>query len=279
MEPTQIVEVTDPEVLQTCPGNRFFTSLEGENAGGSIKDRMVTGELKELLDLGVLKPGDCVAEISAGSTAKSLAFFAPRFGLRCVLFVPESLAGTEVDDMRGAGAEVYPVKVEGALERFNAFCAKSGVHPFNQAKDKTKRRFYADLGNAVQGQVGSIEILIGAVGTGHSLLGVAAGFRPKPYIVSAEPLDELVSGIRNIEKVRYGDTDPCDPSLFDKRVVLSANQYFPQSRILTSVGLVEIPDSFRVVLGALSAFRKMRQKRFFLLGASNRRLSFRASLG
>ncbi len=62
------------------------------------------------------------------------------------------------------------------------------------AKDKTKRRFYSALGNAAQAQIGKIEILIGAVGTGHSLMGTADGITPTPYIVSAEPRDGNVSG-------------------------------------------------------------------------------------
>lgn len=271
MGATLIIEITDPEVLQSCPGHRFFTSLEGENPGGSIKDRMVIGELEELLGKGILQPNDCVGEVSAGSTAKSLAFHTKRLGLRCVLFVPDSLAATELDQMRTLGAEVHPVKVERAYEAFEAFCTKAGVHPFNQAKDKTKRRFYSNLGSIAQAQIGKIDTLVGAVGTGHSLLGVADGIHPKPYLVTAEPRDGGVSGIRNLERDRYGEDDPCDPSLFDRRVVLSVENYFSKSQILTSVGVVEIPDSFRVVLGALSSLAEDRRRNVFLLGASNGR--------
>lgn len=267
-----VVEITDPEVLKSCPGIRVFTTLEGENPGGSIKDRMVIGELEELLACGLLRPKDRVGEVSAGSTAKSLAFHTKRLGLRCVLFVPDFLAKVEVEAMKSLGAEVYPVKVEGAYEQFETFCAKSGVHPFNQAKDIAKRRFYSDLGESAQAQIGKIDVLIGAVGTGHSLLGTADAIHPKPYLMTAEPGEGSVSGIRNLEKDRYGESDPCDPSYFDQRVVLSSDQYFPKSQILTSVGLVEIPDSFRVVLGALSAAPKSQQKNIFLVGASNRRV-------
>src|ERR1051326_7261280 len=105
MQEIQVVEILDPRIRRG--GARLFTTLEGDNPSGSMKDRMVRGELDELIAAGKLKPGDRVSEVSAGSTARSLAYHCHELGLVCDLFVPDIIPTEETDVFERLGANVY----------------------------------------------------------------------------------------------------------------------------------------------------------------------------
>ena len=77
---TNLVQLIDRRI-RLSRDVQLWTSLEGENPGGSIKDRMVLPELLQLKTKGI----NNISEISAGSTALSLAFYSQKFGLKCEL--------------------------------------------------------------------------------------------------------------------------------------------------------------------------------------------------
>src|SRR4051812_41750422 len=111
---TQVVRIEDRGVLDGAVAHKLYTTLEGENPGGSVKDRMVLGYLAEKLADHTLRVGDRVSEISAGSTARSLAVHGRKLGLEVVLFVPDYLSAEEIEFLRSTGSEVHLVsKVEG----------------------------------------------------------------------------------------------------------------------------------------------------------------------
>lgn len=252
-----------------------YTSLEGENPGGSIKDRMVLGELNELIANGKLRPGSWIAEISSGSTARSLAYYCASLGIRCALFVPRTLSEPELHRLQECGAEVHPVEVEGAYERFQNFCHDRAIAPFNQLFDASKRRHYHAFGRTVQTLIGRVDWLIGGVGTGHALSGTGSGMPIGPLLISAEPAEGVVNGIRNIDLERHGPEDPCVAAWFNRRVVVEKQDYYLLPSISTGRGSLAFSDSFRVVLGA---FKKLAERGLdsgrpatvFLLGAQNR---------
>jgi cysteine synthase len=276
--PLSVVEIDVSTLgLLVASGRRLraYTSLEGENPGGSIKDRMVIGELSELISAGALRPGGWIAEISSGSTARSLAHHCASLGINCALFVPRTLPEADLRRLRESGAEVHAIEVEGAYERFRAFCRERNMPAFDQLFDASKRRHYRTFGRALQDSLGVVDWLIGGVGTGHSLSGVATGMMPRPLVVSAEPAQGSVSGVRNIELQRYGPDDPCIPAWFDHRMLVEPQDFYSGPLLRTDRGGLVFGDSFRLVLGAfkrLAAGRADldRPLTAFLLGAQNR---------
>lgn len=271
IDPT-IVEIIDDAVAAPS-GMRLFTTLEGENPSGSLKDRLVLGELTELLDAGVLRRGDVVSEVSAGSTARSLAHYCRQLGLECQLFVPVTMAGDDVDRLRALGADVQQVTREDAYPTYERFCAQHRTHRFEQLSDPKKKRHYASLGAAVAAVAGPVGAIVGAVGTGHSLLGSAEGIIPSPMVVSAEPDQPgAIPGVRNVDLERYGPADACAPEQFDQRVILAPDELVPVDSIKTDAGEIRVGDSFRLVLAAAARLGAESQfARVFVLGAENRR--------
>jgi cysteine synthase len=270
--PVNVIEITDSRFLPLKKGVEVITTLEGENPGGSIKDRMVFGELSELIKNGALVPGDSIAEISAGSTALSLAHYCRKFNLKCVLFVPTTIDKTILSSLESLGAEIHKVQVAGAYEKFDEYTLKRKIKRFDQLGNHYLRRHYQSLGEEFR-KMHNVTAIVSAIGTGHSLFGAAKAFDKNTQLFSAEPVTPgKVSGIRNLRKESFGEKDPCDPALLT-RIELQDDEFFPDNKIETDHGLVQISDSFRVVLGAIE---KLSQNQWrgsvFALGSSNLRV-------
>ena len=269
-QPT-ILEIVDDRV--TRDGTRLFTTLEGENPSGSIKDRMVLGELSELLHSGSLSRGDMVSEVSAGSTAKALAYHCRELGLVCELFVPDTLPDEEAEALEGLGANVHRGSREEGFALYDQFCEENPVHRLDQLSDQSLLRHYRALGAAANEQAGPFGAVLGAVGTGHSLLGVAEGVEPRPFVATAEPAEPYaILGVRNLELERYGPQDSCKPEMFDLRLVVAGDERRDFGPVETDQGQIEIGTSFALVLSAVDKLLEEQQaERLFLIGAQNRR--------
>ena len=270
MDVATVVEILDERIARD--GTRLYTTLEGENPSGSIKDRMVRGELEELWASGRLKPGDRVSDVSAGSTARSLAHNCRELGLRCDLFVPDVLPEALTASWEQLGATVHRGSREEGYALYEEFCATEQPHRFEQLTDHSLLRHYRFLGEAVNEQVGPIDTVLGAVGTGHSVLGVAEAIEPRPFVASAEPAEPFVIlGVRNVELERYGPMDSCKPEMFDARIVLDADAREDFGRVQTDRGEMEVGQSFALVLSAAKRLLDERDvERAFLVGAENR---------
>ncbi len=271
MDAPTVVEVTDSRVAR--PGARLYTTLEGENPSGSIKDRMVIAELDALMAAGTLAPGGRVSEVSAGSTARSLARRCGELGLQLDLFVPDTVPEEATAVLEDMGATVHRGSREEGYALYQQFCEEYPNHAFNQMFDHSLLRHYSPLGEAVSARAGTIDFAVGSVGTGHSLLGAAAGAGSSTRAVSAEPAEpEAILGIRNVELERFGPHDSCTPEMFQQRVVLGAAEREDFGRVETDQGEIEIGPSFALVLSAATRLLDDGLSgNVFLVGAENRR--------
>lgn len=266
---SEIVRITDPRIAD--PSFELFTSLEGDNPGGSIKDHLVEGELTELRGKGLLAEGATVSEVSAGSTALSLAKWAPRFQLKCDLFVPEGTDPERIRALESAGANVMLAPMETIYAEHEKHRAWHKTYFFNQLWDGTKERHYHSLGRRIRDERGSFPLALGAVGTGHSLKGVGHGLNAAD-VMTAEPLAPLrIAGIRNILEVRYGDQDPCAERDFSRRLLVGPSELFEDKKISTSRGPVLIGQSFQLVLGAYLKYKEALPRKIWLQSADSRR--------
>jgi len=100
---TPLVEITN--IIQK-PGVRVYGKLEGQNPGGSVKDRPAYGMIKGALDRGEIKPGIRLVEATSGNTGIALAMIARLFNLDITLVMPEDSTLERIQTMRAYGAEV-----------------------------------------------------------------------------------------------------------------------------------------------------------------------------
>lgn len=283
MPTTTLALLTDPRLRQSTPagpgggsGPEFWTTLEGENPGGSIKDRMVLPELERALKTGELRPGDTVSEISAGSTALSLAYHAARLGLGCRLFIPDGTPAEARQKLTALGAQLTLCNPETAYQRYDEFLLHGGCWPLHQMKNPRLRDHYRRWLRQCREETPHFPrdtgLVVGAVGTGHSLLGAADALNVPCWAAEPRP-GEPVMGVRNLTQLNFGPEDPCDLSLLQHRREIGRGDYFPDGDILSDLGPLQVSDSFRLALGAaLQAAREMPQlRRIFVIGSHNRR--------
>src|SRR5580698_4225976 len=72
------------------PGVKLFAKLEGDNPGGSVKDRAAYGMIQGAIDRGELKPGMKLIEATSGNTGIALAMIARLCDVEIELVMPEN---------------------------------------------------------------------------------------------------------------------------------------------------------------------------------------------
>ena len=110
---TPLVEIQN---LNPNPNVKIYAKLEGQNPGGSVKDRAAFGMISGALERGDIKPGDKLVEATSGNTGIALAMIAKMKGLEMHLLMPESATRERVLTMRAYGANVILTPAEKTIE-------------------------------------------------------------------------------------------------------------------------------------------------------------------
>jgi len=85
---------------------KLYSKLEGNNPGGSVKDRAAYYMINGALETGTLKKDDTLIEATSGNTGIALAMIAASFGVKIKLVMPDSATAERVKTMKAYGAEV-----------------------------------------------------------------------------------------------------------------------------------------------------------------------------
>ena len=100
---TPLAELTK---LHTHPKVKVFAKLEGNNPGGSVKDRAAYYRIKTALEEKKLTLSDTIIEPTSGNTGIALAMIAATYGIKIKLVMPETATPERVATMKAYGAEV-----------------------------------------------------------------------------------------------------------------------------------------------------------------------------
>jgi cysteine synthase A len=177
---------------------QIVAKLESHNPANSVKDRIGLAMIEAGERDGHLTPGESViVEPTSGNTGIALAFVAAVKGYQCILTMPESFSPERRAVLRAFGAKLVltdPAKgMPGAIEKANEICGqvKSAFMPQqfrNPANPEIHRTTTAEeIWNDTDGQADAV---IGGVGTGGTLTGVAQALKarkPSFRIVAVEP--------------------------------------------------------------------------------------------
>lgn len=102
--------------LHDNPDVQIYAKLEGNNPGGSVKDRAAYYMIKDALDKNIIKAGDTLVEATSGNTGIALAMIAACYGVKIKLIMPESATPERVGTMKAFGAEVILTPKEKTIE-------------------------------------------------------------------------------------------------------------------------------------------------------------------
>jgi S-sulfo-L-cysteine synthase (O-acetyl-L-serine-dependent) len=100
---TPIVEL---QRLNKNPNVKVFGKLEGNNPGGSVKDRPALNMIRAALERGDINQKTKLIEATSGNTGIALALMSSMFGLQIELIMPSNSTRERVLTMEAFGAKV-----------------------------------------------------------------------------------------------------------------------------------------------------------------------------
>ena len=200
---TPLVEATH---LISKKGVRLFLKLEGNNPGGSVKDRPAFNMINEALKRGEIKKGGTLVEATSGNTGIALAFISKLLGLKMVLIMPENSTEERVKTMRAYGAEVIltsaDVGIEGSRDLAFKLRDEKGYTLLNQFEnDDNWKAHYKTTGPEIwEATEGKVTHFVAAMGTTGTITGTSTYLKEKNkniMIVGGQPADGArIPGIR-----------------------------------------------------------------------------------
>ena len=209
MKLSELIGNTPLVELQYIPINKKVTllgKLEGDNPGGSVKDRAAYGMIKGALDRGEIKRGDNLIEATSGNTGIALAMIARIMGLNMTLVMPDNSTRERVLAMEAYGAKVIltPQKqtIEYSRELAEQMAVKDGYYILNQfANPDNYNAHYKTTGPEIwRDTKGSITHFVSAMGTTGTIMGVSRYLKEQNQnvqIVGTQPTDgSSIPGIR-----------------------------------------------------------------------------------
>jgi len=196
------------ELENISPNKRvkIFGKLEGDNPGGSVKDRTAYGMIRGALDRGDIKRGDKLVEATSGNTGIALAMIARIMGLNMTLIMPDNSTRERVLAMEAYGAKVVLTPAAKTIEYSRALAEemaeKEGYHILNQFSNPDNYKIhYLTTGPEIWRDTGgTITHFVSAMGTTGTIMGVSRYLKEqnsKVQIVGTQPTEgSCIPGIR-----------------------------------------------------------------------------------
>jgi cysteinyl-tRNA synthetase len=198
--------------LNPNPKVEIWAKLEGNNPGGSIKDRTALWMIEQAEISGELHPGKTIIEATSGNTGIGLAMVAAVKGYRLVLAMSEGVSIERRKILAAYGAEILLTPAEqstdGAIEVAYEMASNEPdrfylTDQFNNPANPLAH--YEGTAPEIWEQTqGRVTHFIASIGTTGTLMGCSRRFReldPKIRIVGVEPyLGHKIQGLKNLKE-------------------------------------------------------------------------------
>lgn len=200
---TPLVELSR---LQPNPKVKLYGKLEGNNPGGSVKDRPAKSMILKAIERGTLKPGMKLVEPTSGNTGIALAMIAAVAGYEMHLVMPESATPERVRTMRAYGAVVHLTPadkgMEGTIDYARAMVARGGYLMLDQfSNPDNPLAHYETTGPEIwRDTQGKVTHFVSSMGTTGTIMGTSRYLKevaPSVEIIGVHPSDgSNIPGIR-----------------------------------------------------------------------------------
>jgi cysteine synthase B len=193
-------------VLNLNKNVRLLFKLEGQNPGGSVKDRAALNMISEALRRGDINKNSLLIEATSGNTGIALAMIAAVNGLQIELVMPENSTIERVQTMRAYGAKVTltseTIGIEGARDYAEKKVKEEGYFSFNQFSNPDNwKAHYKSTGPEIWNDTkGGVTHFVSSMGTTGTIMGTSTYLKemnPAIQIVGVQPEDGTkIPGIR-----------------------------------------------------------------------------------
>ena len=200
---TPLVRINLPEIPKHV---KLYGKLEGNNPGGSVKDRPAYNMIKEALRRRDINKKTRLVEATSGNTGIALAMVASSFGLDMTLLMPATATQERVDTMRAYGAKVILTDktktIEYSRELADQMVAEESYVMLNQfANPDNYGAHYKTTGPEIWRDTRQqITHFVSSMGTTGTIMGVSKFLKeknPAIRIVGAQPEEgSRIPGIR-----------------------------------------------------------------------------------
>ncbi|MEE3148691.1 MAG: cysteine synthase CysM [Bacteroidota bacterium] len=198
--------LVESKVLQKNPKVKLLFKLEGQNPGGSVKDRAAFNMITAAMERGEITKESKLIEATSGNTGIALAMIASMYGLDLEIVMPENATKERVQTMRAYGAKVIltskDIGIEGARDFAEAKVKKEGYFMFNQFSNPDNwRAHYKTTGPEIwKDTQGKVTHFVSSMGTTGTIMGTSTYLKEQNsavQIVGVQPTDDSsIPGIR-----------------------------------------------------------------------------------
>jgi cysteine synthase len=239
----------DISALSPNPEVRILAKLEGQNPGGSIKDRIAWKMVQEAEADGSLSAGRTIIEPSSGNTGIALAMIARTRGYPIMIVMPENVSIERRQTLEVWGAEIIPTPGDagsnGAVRRAQQLADEhpEWVFLYQYANEANPRAHYETTGPEIWRDAPDVTHFVAGLGTTGTLMGVGRFLKeqnPDVKVVAIEPpLGERVEGLRNLDE---GYIPPVyekwgGPDVLDRKRIVRPRESIEWTRRLIDVGI------------------------------------------
>jgi [CysO sulfur-carrier protein]-thiocarboxylate-dependent cysteine synthase len=256
---TPLVEVS---ALSPNPDVRILVKLEGQNPGGSVKDRIALSMIEEAEKDGRLAPGATLLEPTSGNTGIGLAMVCRVKGYHLKVVLPTNVSperrqllelwGAEIIESPGSEGSNGAVRM---AERIHA------EHPewvflYQYANPANPKAHYEGTGPEIWRDCPEVTHFVAGLGTSGTLLGVGRYLKERNPAVEVwavePPAGEMVDGLRNLDDGYIPPifTELGGPDLLDRKTIVNPRQSIEWTRRLAEVGVFAGISSGAAMAGA-----------------------------
>jgi [CysO sulfur-carrier protein]-thiocarboxylate-dependent cysteine synthase len=236
---TPLVEVSE---LSPTPGVRILVKLEGQNPGGSVKDRIALAMVTEAEAEGRLRPGQTILEPSSGNTGIGLALVCRLKGYRLRVVLPENVSVERRQLLEIFGAEIISSPGEegsnGAVRLAQRLAKESDDVAFlyQYGNPANPGAHYRGTGPEIWRDCPEVTHFVSGLGTSGTLMGVGRYLKeqnPAVEIWAVEPPSgEVVQGLRNLDDGFVPEV--FDPDVLDRKLIVRPRESIEWTRRLTA---------------------------------------------
>ena len=264
--------VVDVSVLSPNPDVSIFVKLEGQNPGGSVKDRPALSMIEDAERSGLLTPGATLLEPDIRQYRDRSRHGVPREGLPPEGRAPEQRLGASDASFCSCG-EPRSSRAQGRRVR-TALCvqarALAAEHPewvflYQYGNPANPRAHYEGTGPEILRDCPDITHFVAGLGTSGTLLGVGRYLkehRPDVQLWAIEPpAGEMVDGLRNLDDGYIPPifTELGGEDLLDRKTIVGPRDSIVWTRRLSDLGIFAGISSGAALAGAVKCAASIEQ--------------------